>query len=551
MVAQEPLETRGAPAAPTETASVQGAVVAAASGEPLRGAKVVLIQADARQLQNFSQPQNFGATTDSEGHFVIPDVPAGRYMFRASKNGYVAQAYHPEAGGAEAILELGRGQKLEKAFFSLKRAAVIIGRITDENGEAIPGVTVEAIVARSKLHARQSGVKSGALPVRSALTNDLGEYRLFNLPAGSYYVAAVNTGVSQFIGESGGWTSVSLVGGSVGDPNTRRPPLYYPGVSQRSQAEEVRVGGGQEARVDMSLRPEKTVTVSGWVVDPAGKAAPQAMVSMRVQNLEEVLSLQVPEMTDAQGKFEIKGVTPGSYVLSATAYQKEGKSYAAEQPIEVAGESVRSVRLQLFGGVNIRGQLTVSRGANADLSQTWVYLFRSDGAGASAASEIKDGALNFQDVHPGTYSLTFTNLPDGWYVSSAMFGSANVLETGLQIGEGANRQTLQITIRRGTGRIEGVVTTGGDPVPGAVIKLGPETAGVYRPELDRSVTADQRGHYVLENVEPGNYRLLAIKGTSDGEDDDDSAADVSSGVKIAVAEAESKILQLKLTAHER
>jgi hypothetical protein len=522
------------------TATVQGTVVAAATGEPLRGAKVVLGRTSIRQAQGLS------ATTDSEGHFLIAEVPAGRYRFQATKNGYVAQVYHPEGGDAETLLELASGQKLESVRFALRRAAVIVGRISDENGEAIPGITIVALGARARL--RDHPARIGASPAKTATTNDLGEYRLFGLLAGSYYVAAVDSGLPQFVADSGDWSSVgSVVGEAANDLNTRRPPLYYPGVHQRSQAEEIRVGAGQEARVDMSLKPEKTVTVSGWVFDPAGKPATQAMVSIRPENLEELLSLQIPVMTDAQGKFEVKGVTPGSYILSATSFQQEGRSYSAEQPIDVAGESLRRVRLQLSAGVNLTGKLTVSGDVKVDLSQTWVYLSASDGSASQSA--IEDNVLSFKDVHPGTYSLMLANLPDGWYVSSAAYGGENVLDSGLKIGTAVAHHTLDVTIRHGTGRIEGVVTNGGDPIPGAVVKLVPEKVNPVRQDFDRTAATDQHGHYVLENVDPGSYRMLAVKLAAESDDDDDSTGD-SSGIKVTLAEAESKTVPLKLTARE-
>jgi len=118
-----------------ETCTVQGTVLAAATGEPLKSALVVLVD-----REHNDPPEGF---TDAQGRFKITSVPAGSYHFRASKLGYVEQAYHPDgpAGTAE-ILNLEPGQKLDKVVFRLTRAATIIGRVTDELGEPVAGAEV-------------------------------------------------------------------------------------------------------------------------------------------------------------------------------------------------------------------------------------------------------------------------------------------------------------------------------------------------------------------------------------------------------------------------
>jgi protocatechuate 3,4-dioxygenase beta subunit len=540
--AQDSPQKQDATSVNVETASVQGTVLAAATGDPLRGARVVLTLIDGRQ------PRSFSSATDSEGHFLIPEAPPGRYTFQASKNGYVFQSYRPEAGGADSLLELTAGQKLENVLFRLKRAAVILGRITNENGEPMAGVSVEAIVAKARLQDQQSWNSRGRFPAKSTTTNDLGEYRLFGLPAGSYYVAAVDSGLSEFIASQGGWSSDSGPQGVGGDPTSRRPPLYFPGVSQRSQAQEIRLVAGQEVRVDLSLRPEKTVTVSGRVFDPVGKPVAGAVVSIHAQSLEEIVNYRIPVETDAQGRFEMKGLTPGSYTLSATSYGAQERAYAVEQSIEVAGTNVSGVRLQLNGSIVLTGRLTAVGGANLDLSKVQVSLFRQNG-GAAFGYTTKEGTFSLQDVYPTIYSLELYYLPEGWYLSAAAFGSDNVLDRGLKINEGAGRHVLEITLRHGTARIEGAVMRGDDPVPGAVVMLAPEAAGPYRLGLERTTRTDQHGHFVFANISPGNYRSIAVRGESDG-NDEAPALDASSGEKIAVAEGESKTVELKLTTRE-
>jgi len=504
------------------------------------------------------------ASTDGDGHFVISGVLPGRYNFQASKTGYVPQGYRPDGNeGSQTLLDLVAGQKLEKVQFKLRRAAVILGHITDENGEPAVGVQVEVLVSAP----RSAGLELPSLrgqwvPIKVAVTNDLGEYRIFGLPPGSYYLAAIDSGLPELAATMAGATMVTtqmvfhggVFGSSaLGDPSTIHPAVYYPGVTQRSQAQKIRVAAGQEMRIDIAQLTQKTLTVSGRVLDPKGKPASQTTVVIRSQNLEGMFSsMRTMGTTDPQGYFEIKGVMPGSYVASEND-SFEGKAFSAEQPLEVSAEDVTGLRLQLSGGHEISGRIIVPAGSKLDLSETVVLLSPGQGLHNTGFAEIKeDHTFTTADVPPGTYSVMVNNLPDGWYVSSADFGGENVLERGLKLSEATAGHSLDVTLKSGTGKLEGTVLKGNDPVAGAMVRLVPEHQSQYDQGLERTAATDQRGHFVIPDVVPGSYRAVAAS-RDDNDSDDDSdepAAGDSSTTTVAVAQGESKTVQLKIKNSE-
>jgi protocatechuate 3,4-dioxygenase beta subunit len=552
----------------TDSCSVEGTVVSAAGSEPLRGARVTLSGAEAEPRS----PHNYAASTDREGHFLISNVAPGRYQFRAAKPGFIPQSYSPTGNGSsQTILELLGGQKLDKILFKLSRAAVILGRVTDENGEPVVGVQVEALASKfsgSVVSFVGSPLLKGQwIPVKVATTNDLGEYRIYGLNPGGYYVAAIDSGMPE-LGEAMGMASVAMAvagSGSTGFASINSSDsffdssapkghalVYYPGVIQREEAQKIRLSAGQETRVDFSLRSDKTVTVSGSVLDLKGKPAAQTAVLLGSQHLEAMLSsMRTAAVTDAQGKFEIKGVTPGSYLLSATSTQ-ELRTTWAEQPLEIAGEDVTGIQLQLSGGLKLSGKLLAGASADIDLTTIGVFLSAPGGFERSGWSDVKkDGAFTFPDLRNTTYTLQVSNVPDGWYLSSASYGGDNVLENGLRLSEETGSHSLDITVKPGAGQVDGVVLKGDDPVPGAMVKLLPEHASPYRQDLPRAATTDQRGRFLIKNVVPGSYRIVAVAAKSDTDDDEDSGDDSASGTSLAVAEKESKTVQLKLAAKEQ
>jgi Carboxypeptidase regulatory-like domain len=556
-------EPKPASTGKVETCSIQGTVVAAGGGEALRGARLVLIPIGGGMQH--AQPSS--ALTDGDGHFVISGVLPGRYNFQASKSGYVPQGYRPDGSeGSETVLDLVAGQKLDKVQFKLRRGAVILGRITDEDGEPAVGVQVEALV-RARSEAQElPALRDQWFPIKVAATNDLGEYRIYGLPPGNYYVAAIDSGVPELAATMvsalattqlvfhGGAAGGGMVGMDFsGSGSTNHPAVYYPGVTQRSQAQKIHVAAGQELRIDIPLTTQKAFTVSGRVLGPSGKPAPQTAVLIRPQNLENMYSaMHTMGASDAQGYFEIKGVVPGSYVASANS-AFEGKALSAEQPLEVGAEDVTGLRLQLSGGNEISGRIIVPAGSKLDLTEAQVYLSSIQGLQQFGFAQIKeDGTFTAEDVHPGTYTLMVNGLPEGWYVSSADFGGENVLERGLKFGEATAAHSLNVTLKSGTGKVEGTVLKGNDPVTGAMVRLVPERLSQYHPGLARAAATDQRGHFVIPDVVPGSYRAVAAtRDENDSDDDgDEPAAADSSTTTVAVAEGESKTVQLKLKTRE-
>jgi hypothetical protein len=174
---QMPPRDNAQPATPG-TATLRGRVVAADTGQPLRKAQVRIFAAELRE--------NRMATTDADGKYEFKELPAGRYNVSASKGSYVVLQYGQqrpfEAGRPVEILDR---QTVEKVDFALPRGGVITGRILDEFGEPLADAQVAA-QRYQNMGGRRRLVPAG----RPAMTNDIGEFRLFAIPPGQYYLSA-------------------------------------------------------------------------------------------------------------------------------------------------------------------------------------------------------------------------------------------------------------------------------------------------------------------------------------------------------------------------
>lgn len=137
---------------------IEGVVTRDGSGEPVAGARILVTPADGVSTSATV------ARTDRDGRFVAAGLPAGRYRIVVERDGYVravSVASIESAGGTAAI--------------ALTPTGVIAGRVADGQGNPVSRVFVRAV--------------SGKVTYQGQ-TNDLGEYRIFDLPPGQYVVNA-------------------------------------------------------------------------------------------------------------------------------------------------------------------------------------------------------------------------------------------------------------------------------------------------------------------------------------------------------------------------
>lgn len=532
------------PSAKVETCTVQGTVVAAATGSLLKSAWVTLSvplkDPTTYSLEQLSKGPSFKEITDANGHFVINGIPAGKYEFHAGKSGYVSQDYRADGGPPQATLELKPGEKLNKVLFRLAKAAVIIGRITDEAGEPVTGVEIDALAAGMRVTESWDLTNPGRL----AVTNDLGEYRLYDLPPGGYYLVATDSGFTDFM-------STLKMDPMRGRRHRNHPTIYYPGVTRGSEAQKVRVKGGEETHIDFSLRTEKFLIVSGQVRGPDGEPT-EARVALGPRNLSPVAAMndEAEISTDAQGNFVFKEVLPGSYVVSAFIYGTPGagEEYWAGQSVEADGGDVSGLILELRQPLKISGRVIATPGSKVNFQGGRIWLDTDGRSHLVGAWPEKDGTFTIDKVMPATLFLSVPALPPGWYVRSAFFGKQNVLEDGLNLVGVDTGASLEITLSPGAAQIEGVVLNGDTPVLGAIVRLFSERSKQHQRtqfNIQGTETASQRtdqdGHFVIKDIAPGKYRVLAF-----ANENDDEGSPPSAGDSIDLAEKESKTLQFKL-----
>src|SRR5260370_1839891 len=182
-------------------------------------------------------------------------------------------------------------------------------------------------------------------------TNDLGEYRLFGLPPGRYFVSAVYQRWGRVEGQEGS-------GGSAPEQQGYAK-MYYPGTVDIGKAISIALRGGEEIpSTDILLHKVLTHRIRGRVynqiTDKPGTGT--NVMLMPKTNRREWDSVQRANVEKQDGSFDIPEVLPGSYVLTAFWFD-EGKIYSTRMPVEVGNADVDGLTVTIPPGINIHRPL--------------------------------------------------------------------------------------------------------------------------------------------------------------------------------------------------
>jgi hypothetical protein len=491
-----------------QSVSISGTVVRAGSTERLSKARVEL-RNDGGQ-----NPLVDSITTEDDGRFQFLNVRPARYRLSVVRQGYVR---------SPVTLTVVAGRETLDVQLSMYPAAAISGRIYDGSGEPMGNIEVQVLKTSYPQGRRMLRI------VDTAITNDLGEYRLFGLPAGRYYIAAVHpeaqSAASRMIRNTAGGTVAVGINGltfySRGDidpaleslagidaednANERYVPIYYPGTPSEGNASAVEVRAGSDfGGVNIAVSPLPPRHVRGMVVDSSGRPINAGVTAGR-QDFGP--ARPGTDTTTVNGAFDLV-LLPGMHLLIASS--GEGIGYTA---VQVENADVENVIITPGGSFNLSGKLLVQSkaGVRRDLSQLRFILQRDSLAGllakpTSYSFPLADGSLTLA-AGVGDFRVNISPLPQDLYVKSIRFGDTDVLNGSLHLA-GPTSTPLEIVLSDEVATVEGtVVNDQRQPASDISVVLVPDAR--LRTDLYRTTVTDPSGHFRFDRIAPGDYRVFA------------------------------------------
>ncbi len=503
--AQGAAPPRNTPPLKTGTSQIRGQIVGT-NGLPLREASVIVSGSELGGSKT--------VTTEADGRYAFDNLPAGHFAVTAVKPNFIQLNYgQADPYDVTRLIDLAAGQRVDGVNIALPRGGVIAGRVLDEYGEPVTDLQV---VPMRKLYSQ--GQLQPMPTGRAAMTNDIGEYRIFGLPPGQYFVSVTAHPVI---------TSSDDV-----ERRTGYAPTYYPSTPVFANAVPVTVGAGETVNgIDLSLVVTRLATISGSVLSSLS-ATPRAGNVTAFSRAGNTAALNgSPVRSD--GTFTVAPLPPGDYVLRATMMTPlpsplpTAPGFATRAPdsseiligyASVNGADVAGVVLTPLRRVNVTGRIVFDalngRQPQSSMIRLNILPRSTEATLALVGQPITiNPDFSFQVAVPAA-EIAFRALvamPE-WVVKTIKIGNLDVTDSGVDL-RNAQDITVEVELTNHPPEITGTVTgASGEPLKEFTILALPEDRQLWIPDsrLVVTVRSDAQGRYRIRTLPPGRYFIVVV-----------------------------------------
>lgn len=488
-----------------QAGSVSGQVINASTSEGLRKATVT-VEAVASGPRPGLPGARFVTTTDAGGAFTVNDVPPGRYSISAERTGFV-RWWSEQRPGSRATVTVAPGQDLAGVTLKLIPQGVITGRVMDEEGDPVQGAMVQVLKVRYAQGRKQ------LLPMGPAgNSNDIGEFRIAGVPPGRVLLSVL-VGVP-----------------SMNRVTTRRmpdrgfAPLYFPGVTDPSQAAPISIAAGAEFNTgELRLQRSLLHRVSGKVNGITGRFGISVMLYPRNSMMALGSAQFRPTPVQPDGTFWIAGVQAGEYFLQARQASGRNDHRSGRAAVTVGAGDVENVEITLSEGLTVNGTVRVEAPGSVQLDRLIVQPQPTEGSTTSGFTAQVESNGTFATTVPDPAPVRFSllNIPDGYYLKAMRYGGQDVAGNMVDFSSGGVSGPVEFLLAPNAPVLDGIVQNEqGDPVGRATVTLVPEGALKEQWDLYKVAQSDQNGLYRFGSLPPGSYKLYAWQQIEEGAQQD-------------------------------
>jgi hypothetical protein len=506
--------------------SIRGVVVDDVTGAPISGLSVEVMGVQAGRVLARS------VKTDARGQFRFDNLPPGSGYQLVVTGEKLQPIAHGQRNWDEpwVPLTLESGQQLSNVRIAVRLPASILGRVVDSRGKGLSGARVTAMATVYKEGRRVLEI------AKSAVTNSGGNFELFDVSSGLYYIRVLPSNPDQ--------TRILLSEPIELDrPAGRRIPLrsepeghpltYFPSSTTVDSARTVTVLAGETVdNVNITVGKVRTSRVQGLITHYATGAALTSgqVVMQRPGSSVQSNWTRVSEVRG--GRFDIRAVLPGSYIVWASA-NENGVRLWSRMPVEVVEGRTHQIDLKASPAPEVSGRITLegrTETTEADFTRLSVHLVPDvlapiDGTlsrlelevPALAATPAIDGHFTLRDVPPWNYRVVVapgTGIPSNAgaglgrvYVKAIRNGEADIADNGLEMSD-AFTGSLEIVLASDPGGLDGrVLNENGQDAALSTVALVPDA----RQRIDRyfSTNTSGTGRFRFQGLPPGSYRVFA------------------------------------------
>jgi hypothetical protein len=437
-------------------------------------------------------------------------VTSGFYAIQIEREGYFRPGASSVNNTTTAVTDsVNASANLKGLTYWLMQGGIISGRVMDADGRPMAGIPITVLRAGYNTAGTRILSTVGPGPARlSAATNDRGEYRVFWLPPGRYYVRAEITLPSQ----------AAVRGAATGTTTAGYVSTFFPAAPTQAGAVPVTVRGGAESSsTDITLQKPQTYTVSGSMILSDGVTLPATGGRAGVRTVPPSFQFfrhgEIPELSSqryrgsgAAGRaeqFRISGILPGTYDLLASVGELSGRAL-----VTVVDRDVEGVVVEIFPNIALKANLVLPPDVLGPGQTVGISLGSSTPPFPLATGRASGGSFELTGVPRGEYraSLDPGYMTRGYVADVRQSGRSILNDSRVTVDAAAG--PLEVAMRSGGGTIQGTVRGAANGML-RIATLIPEPPRRQSLALYAWAPVINDGSFTFSGVAPGQYKVFA------------------------------------------
>jgi hypothetical protein len=472
---------------------IVGTVVSSLTGTPLSQARVTLSDTADRRNSAF-------IITADNGRFTFAPLGRGKYALQGARRGFIAAAYEQHEQFSTAIVT-GSDFNTENLVLRLTPLAQLSGKVLDETGEAIRKANVTLYMEN-----HQAGMKR-TIPVGGDSTDDEGYYEFAALVPGNYFVSVSAQPWYAVRSFSESRRSNNLPQNVSPSLDVAYPTTFNNGATDSQGATPITIHGGDHLQADLHLSPVPVLHLIFRALESEqpGQGIPMPVFEKRVFDGVEYVNSQGMQSI-SPGVYELTGIPAGKYSVrmqgpgTPQAQQSNEMSLVKDgQELDVA-QSVPSSSVKFTVKFPAREPQPKQLSIALQDSRMQVVAFKDLDPTGDAA---------FDDVAAGKYSILVFSPNKRYSVVRTVSSGVEIPGHDLNATPGSNL-SLTVFLAAGVVSVEGFVKRAGKASSGIMVALIPSDPQSHL-DMFRRDQSDSDGSFVLRDVIPGSYTLIAVE----------------------------------------
>jgi hypothetical protein len=387
-----------------------------------------------------------------------------------------------------------------------------------------------------------------------SMTNDIGEYRIFGLPPGQYYVSAsLRAGMGM-----------GVMINAQSDDRSGYAPTYYPGTMNSAEAAKLTLGIGQTLNdINVTLIPTRVATVTGTVIDTQGRPLGGGMVMVVQRQGANGFSMNSGGMVRPDGSFTVNGLAPGDYTLQANGMPGAGGFDTAEfatADITVTGDDITGLHLASMRSSSVTGRIVFTDAQAAAALRPATIRIATTARNPEEFSPFAGGPGRINDdftfeikARPATVLVRANATSGGWTMKAVRLNGQDVTDTGIEIRSNEDLSGLEVEMTNKLTEVSGLVTNArGEGVKdySLIIFARDRERWVPNSRFIRTGRPDQDGRFKVTGLPAGAYYAIALEYIDPA--DDTSDPDFLDRLRgkagtVSLGDGEARTIDLKLT----